>query len=72
MIAEASEEVTRLAKKLAAECTDKKMRTVSHWTSLWPFIPDTCLKFFFISKKIGNQELIQSNPTFDLDGNILK
>ena len=27
-IAEASEEVTRLAKKLAAECTDKKMRTV--------------------------------------------
>ncbi|XP_021371538.1 vinculin-like isoform X14 [Mizuhopecten yessoensis] len=26
-IAEASEEVTRLAKKLAAECTDKKMRT---------------------------------------------
>lgn len=29
-IAEASEEVTRLAKKLAAECTDKKMRTVSH------------------------------------------
>ncbi|KAK3103120.1 hypothetical protein FSP39_016625 [Pinctada imbricata] len=27
MIAEASEEVTRLAKKLAAECTDKKMRT---------------------------------------------
>lgn len=34
-IAEASEEVTRLAKKLAAECTDKKMRTVlinSHWS----------------------------------------
>ena len=29
LIAEASEEVTRLAKKLAAECTDKKMRTVS-------------------------------------------
>ena len=28
-IAEASEEVTRLAKKLAAECTDRKMRTVS-------------------------------------------
>ncbi|XP_052235480.1 vinculin-like isoform X2 [Dreissena polymorpha] len=27
LIAEASEEVTRLAKKLAAECTDKKMRT---------------------------------------------
>ncbi|KAH9487567.1 hypothetical protein Btru_072987, partial [Bulinus truncatus] len=25
-IAEASEEVTRLVKKLAAECTDKKMR----------------------------------------------
>jgi len=29
-IAEASEEVTRLAKKLAAECTDKKMRTVCY------------------------------------------
>jgi vinculin len=28
-IAEASEEVTRLAKKLAAECTDRKMRTVT-------------------------------------------
>lgn len=30
-IAEASEEVTRLAKNLAAECTDKRMRTVSNW-----------------------------------------
>lgn len=29
-IAEASEEVTRLAKELARECTDKRMRTVSH------------------------------------------
>ena len=29
-IAEASEEVTRLAKILAAECTDKRMRTVSN------------------------------------------
>lgn len=28
-IAQASEEVTRLAKKLAADCTDKRMRTVS-------------------------------------------
>ena len=28
-IAEASEEVTRLAKALARECTDKRMRTVS-------------------------------------------
>ena len=28
-IAAASEEVTRLAKKLAAECTDRRMRTVS-------------------------------------------
>jgi vinculin len=27
-IAEASEEVTRLAKELARECTDKRMRTV--------------------------------------------
>ena len=28
-IAEASDEVTRLAKELAMECTDKRMRTVS-------------------------------------------
>ena len=28
-IAEASEEVTRLAKELGQECTDKRMRTVS-------------------------------------------
>ncbi len=28
-IAEASEEVTRLAKELARQCTDKRMRTVS-------------------------------------------
>lgn len=28
-IAEASEEVTRLAKEMARECTDKRMRTVS-------------------------------------------
>lgn len=31
-IAEASEEVTRLAKKLALECTDKRIRTVSVFT----------------------------------------
>lgn len=30
MIAEASEDVTRLAKQLARECTDKRIRTVSH------------------------------------------
>ena len=28
-IAESSDEVTRLAKELAMECTDKRMRTVS-------------------------------------------
>ena len=28
-IAESSDEVTRLAKELAKECTDKRMRTVS-------------------------------------------
>ena len=31
-IAEASEEVTRLAKELAKECTDRRMRTVRHHT----------------------------------------
>lgn len=30
-IAEASEEVTRLAKELARDCTDKRMRTVSEY-----------------------------------------
>ena len=29
-IADASEEVTRMAKELARECTDKRMRTASH------------------------------------------
>ena len=29
-IADASEDVTRMAKELARECTDKRMRTVSH------------------------------------------
>ena len=38
-IAEASEEVTRLAKKLAAECTDKKMRTVSNSSLLDQCVP---------------------------------
>nr|KAG5709155.1 hypothetical protein BaRGS_028611 [Batillaria attramentaria] len=35
-IAEASEEVTRLAKKLAAECTDRKMRTAYPLSQLKP------------------------------------
>lgn len=34
-IAEASEEVTQLAKDLARECTDKRMRTVSLGFRLW-------------------------------------
>ena len=43
-IAEASDEVTRIAKELARECTDKRMRTVS--TLFLPFeykIDDKCL-----------------------------
>ena len=32
-IAEASEDVTRIAKELAKECTDKRMRTVSDMKS---------------------------------------
>ena len=32
-IADASEEVTRMAKELARECTDKRMRTVCCWVS---------------------------------------
>lgn len=37
-IAEASEEVTRLAKELARECTDKRMRTVSFLSNKYLFI----------------------------------
>lgn len=33
-IAEASEDVTRLAKQLARECTDKRIRTVSIYAAL--------------------------------------
>lgn len=33
-IAEASEEVTRLAKELARECPDKRMRTVSRFEKI--------------------------------------
>ena len=40
-IAEASEEVTRLAKELARQCTDKRMRTVS-------FIPPIHFIHYFI------------------------
>jgi Vinculin family len=39
-IAEASEEVTRLAKELARECTDKRMRTVRFF----------CRSIFHVSK----------------------
>ena len=48
-IAEASEEVTRLAKDLARECTDKRMRTVRHifrgFNPLWPSHAFIKLKF---------------------------
>ena len=41
-IAEASEEVTRLAKELARQCTDKRMRTVSsfHWLINHPLVSE--------------------------------
>lgn len=35
MIAEASEDVTRLAKQLARECTDKRIRTVCFFRSIF-------------------------------------
>ena len=38
-IAESSEEVTRLAKELARDCTDKRMRTVS----IAPFLQHSCM-----------------------------
>ncbi len=52
-IAEASEEVTRIAKDLARECTDKRMRTVRKymWTNqefvviFFVFIFRRCFKF---------------------------
>ena len=37
-IAESSDEVTRIAKELAKECTDKRMRTVSTWMILATFL----------------------------------
>jgi hypothetical protein len=40
-IAEASEEVTRLAKELARECTDKRMRTVSYKKQLMVVLMET-------------------------------
>lgn len=40
LIAEASEDVTRLAKQLARECTDKRIRTVSHPVIRYPFSPN--------------------------------
>jgi len=56
-IAEASEEVTRLAKELAHECTDKRMRMVkavcvsltdlqccSCYVALWLFITGSCTR----------------------------
>ena len=33
-IAESSDEVTQIAKELAKECTDKRMRTVRFWSQL--------------------------------------
>jgi len=34
-VAEQSAVVTKLAKGLAAECTDRRMRTVRHWNFLF-------------------------------------
>ena len=60
LIAEASEEVTRLAKKLAAECTDKKMRTVSSWL---PWKQEAyCLRVWavtFVFKKTNLKEILK-------------
>ncbi len=54
-IAEASEEVTRLAKELAKECTDKRMRTVS---SQLDYLVDTtkqyCVKVHHISAMLSS------------------
>lgn len=46
-IAEASEEVTRLAKELARQCTDKRMRTVCYLTLHIFFFPDQVFWFVF-------------------------
>ena len=48
-IAEASDEVTRIAKELARECTDKRMRTVS---TLFPKIQQTNALSFYRSQNV--------------------
>ena len=42
-IADASEEVTRIAKELAIECTDKRMRTVTRHSPLGLFPHSFCI-----------------------------
>ena len=49
-IAEASEEVTRLAKELARQCTDKRMRTVR-----WSFQNDQVLTLLMIENDEKNR-----------------
>ena len=48
-IAEASDEVTRIAKELARECTDKRMRTVS---TLFPKIQQTNALSFYRTQNV--------------------
>lgn len=47
-IAEASDEVTKLAKELAQDCTDKRMRTVG--ISLSALLSDIFLKIYYASR----------------------
>lgn len=49
MIAEASEDVTRLAKQLARECTDKRIRTVSNYNSFNQKTSKTLIIFITIN-----------------------
>ena len=54
-IAEASEDVTRIAKELAKECTDKRMRTVSVFFKFYVLFE--CILFIFLSTLIKSDTI---------------
>jgi len=65
-IAEASEEVTRLAKELAHECTDKRMRMVSTLYAFYDVVPIghvACLACSFIALSVCLFLCVSVHPT---------
>lgn len=54
LIAEASEDVTRLAKQLARECTDKRIRTVRIFERFVFWVFNIRITFFFFAESIAS------------------